>query len=43
MASIAFVFHWPPAVMDAMPLGELLDWQTRAIETWNAVYGKKEA
>ena len=42
MSNIAFVFHWSPAVMDAMPLGELLDWQDRAIATWNAVNAKKE-
>lgn len=42
MANIAFVFHWPPAVMDAMPLAELLDWQERALATWNTVNGKKD-
>jgi hypothetical protein len=42
MANIAFVFHWPTGVMDAMPLDELLDWQDRAIATWNAVNAKKE-
>jgi hypothetical protein len=32
MANIAVIFHWPPDVMDAMPLGELLEWQERARE-----------
>lgn len=30
MADIATVFHWPPSVMDAMPLSELMDWRERA-------------
>ncbi|WP_080414538.1 GpE family phage tail protein [Burkholderia ubonensis] len=34
MADIALVFHWSPAVMDAMPLPELLDWRERARERY---------
>ncbi|HDR9506576.1 GpE family phage tail protein [Burkholderia cepacia] len=30
MADIALVFHWTPAVMDAMPLAELMAWRERA-------------
>lgn len=30
MADIAAVFHWTPAVMDAMPLTELAEWRERA-------------
>ncbi|QCI92908.1 GpE family phage tail protein [Novosphingobium sp. EMRT-2] len=32
MADIAIVFHWQPAVMEAMSLRELLDWQRIARE-----------
>lgn len=32
MADIATVFHWPPAAMDDMTLGELMDWRERARE-----------
>jgi len=30
MADIALVFHWPPTVMDTMPLPELMAWRERA-------------
>ncbi|MDN4591249.1 GpE family phage tail protein [Xenophilus aerolatus] len=30
MADCAFVFHWRPADMDPMPLGELMDWREAA-------------
>lgn len=30
MADIALVFHWPPAVMDAMPLPDLMAWREHA-------------
>lgn len=30
MADIAVVFHWPPQVMDAMSITELMDWRERA-------------
>lgn len=35
MVEVAFLLHWPPAVMDAMPLGELLDWRDRAAQLHN--------
>lgn len=30
MADIAVIFHWPPTVMDAMPLEELVMWHGEA-------------
>ncbi|MEQ9130792.1 MAG: GpE family phage tail protein [Salinisphaeraceae bacterium] len=30
MADIATVFHWPPDIMDVMPLTELMGWRERA-------------
>lgn len=30
MADIAVVFHWPPSVMDAMAVSELVEWRERA-------------
>ena len=39
MADIAAIFHWPPAVMDPMPLGELLGHHHRAVERWNRMNG----
>jgi hypothetical protein len=30
MADLAITFHWSPAVMDEMPLRELLDWREQA-------------
>jgi len=32
MADVALVFHWPPEVMDAMDIDELLDWRRLAAE-----------
>ena len=32
MADIAAVFHWRPADMDAMELGELTHWRALAID-----------
>jgi hypothetical protein len=34
MADIALVFHWPPAVMDAMSVSEVMIWRGRAAERW---------
>jgi hypothetical protein len=31
MADVAFVFHWPPSVMDAMSISELMQWHARAV------------
>ncbi|KAF1021879.1 MAG: hypothetical protein GAK30_01568 [Paracidovorax wautersii] len=30
MADLALVFHWRPADMAAMPVGELMAWRERA-------------
>ena len=32
MTVLAYLLHWPPAVMDAMPTAELMDWHTRAVD-----------
>lgn len=37
MAVLAYLFHWPPAAMHAMPISELMDWQTRAVDLHNKV------
>lgn len=39
MADIAFIFHWPPSEMAAMPLDEILNWHTLAKERLE-IYGK---
>lgn len=39
MADIAAAFHWSIAEMDALPLDELLEWQTRAIDRLKAIHG----
>lgn len=38
MAQVAFFFHWPPAVLDAMPPEELLDWRDRAVGIHNQLH-----
>jgi hypothetical protein len=30
MADLAFVFHWPPSVMDCMDLADLMAWREQA-------------
>lgn len=30
MADLAVVFHWAPAHMDGLGVGELMDWRERA-------------
>lgn len=35
MAEVAAVFHWPPHVLDAFDLVELIEWRNRAVEIWN--------
>lgn len=30
MADIAAIFHWPPAVMEAMAILELAEWREQA-------------
>lgn len=32
MANIAAVFGWSPAVMDPMPVEELMDWHQQAMD-----------
>ena len=32
MADIAAVFHWRPADMDPMELGELMNWRALALD-----------
>jgi len=36
MADLAYVFHWPPSEMDAMPVDELRAWHDRAVERLKA-------
>lgn len=42
MATIAAVFHWPPRVMDAMDVPELMQWHALAVDRWNHMWGSKE-
>ena len=37
MADVATVFHWPPAAMDPMPVGELMRWHARALDRFKAM------
>ncbi|WP_139186131.1 MULTISPECIES: GpE family phage tail protein [Burkholderiaceae] len=32
MADVAVIFHWPPEVMYAMGVAELMEWRERAYE-----------
>lgn len=41
MAVLAYLFHWSPATMNAMPVAELMDWHRRAIELHNQVNSVK--
>ncbi len=34
MADLAVVFHWRPADMDPMTVGELMEWRERARERY---------
>lgn len=34
MADLAMVFHWRPADMDPMTVGELMEWRERARERY---------
>ncbi len=34
MADLAMVFHWRPADMDPMSVGELMDWRERLRERY---------
>lgn len=35
MADIAFIFHWPLAELEAMPLADLIAWRDLAVTRWN--------
>lgn len=35
MADLALVFGWAPAVMDPMPIAELMEWRARAAARHN--------
>ena len=39
MADIAMVFHWGPAALYTMPLGELVAWREQARERWELMHG----
>ena len=42
MADIAFIFHWPPAVMETMDPAELARWWRHATDRWKAVNHQPE-
>ncbi len=42
MADIAAIFHWPLSELEAMEIGDLLDWRSRAITRWNRMHGGKD-
>ena len=42
MADIAAVFHWRPADMDPMELGELMHWRQLAVERHNAMHAPQD-
>ncbi|MBZ0134690.1 MAG: GpE family phage tail protein [Rhodanobacter sp.] len=42
MADVALIFHWPPAVMHPMELGELMDWRALAVERHNAMHSTEK-
>jgi hypothetical protein len=35
MADLALVFHWPPDVMGAMSVADIMLWRAKAAERWN--------
>lgn len=37
MGEIAGIFHWPPAVLEAVTLEELIFWHKQAVTWWNRV------
>ncbi|MGW8201918.1 GpE family phage tail protein [Sphingomonas bisphenolicum] len=41
MANIAAIFHWSLSELKALDLVELIEWNARAIERWNAMWGDK--
>ena len=42
MADLAMLFHWRPADMQAMELGELLHWRSLAVERHNQLNATPE-
>jgi hypothetical protein len=37
MADIAIIFHWAPAVMDAMAVTELMRWHAMALHRFEKI------
>jgi hypothetical protein len=37
MADVAYLFHWPPAVLDALSLDDLIMWRSKAIHIHNTL------
>lgn len=42
MADVAIIFHWPPAVMEPMYIGELMHWRQLAVERHNAMWSTEK-
>lgn len=42
MADVAMLLHWTPDTMDAMGLGELMQWRHLAVERHNAMNAPAE-
>lgn len=42
IADLAAINHWPLAVIEALPLDELIAWRNRAVERWNRMNRTKE-
>ncbi|WP_204353604.1 GpE family phage tail protein [Salinisphaera orenii] len=42
IATIGFVFHWPPAWCYAQRFSDLMDWRDRATEIYKAVNASGE-
>ena len=42
MADVAMLLHWPPEVMDAMEVSELMQWRNLAVERHNAMHATQD-
>lgn len=42
MANIAAIFHWPLSELRELTLDELVAWNGRAIERWEAMWAPKK-
>ena len=42
MADIALIFHWPPAAMTDMAVGELLHWRALAVQRHNHLHSTEK-